>query len=112
MIVNLLTQYQFEIWNTTATVAVFIFMEITFLTFFFFLQTSTVNCKERKNMQSTEEFWSRKQFSEAPNNIENWLMARQRIGKPYILAVSSFFPFFLQKLTFLVYYVWNLPNNN
>ena len=45
-------------------------------------------------MQSTEEFWSRKQFSEAPNNIENWLMARQRIGKPYILAVSSFFPFF------------------
>ena len=32
-------------------------------------------------MQTTEEFWSRKQFSEAPNNIENWLMARQRIGK-------------------------------
>ena len=32
-------------------------------------------------MQSTEEFWSRKQFTEGSNNIENWLMARQRIGE-------------------------------
>ena len=37
-------------------------------------------------MQSTEEFWSRKQFdsrdnSGGGNNIEQWLIARQRIGK-------------------------------
>ena len=44
-------------------------------------------------MLSTEEFWSRKQFDPAgpnstnnpgvipSNNIEQWLIARQRIGK-------------------------------
>ena len=44
-------------------------------------------------MLSTEEFWSRKQFDPAGpnstnnpgvipgNNIEQWLIARQRIGK-------------------------------
>ena len=42
-------------------------------------------------MLSTEEFWSRKQFEPSPgnpsnpgcssNNIEQWLIARQRIGK-------------------------------
>ena len=39
-------------------------------------------------MLSTEEFWSRKQFEPgtgnpmiSSNNIEQWLAARQRIGK-------------------------------
>jgi len=48
------------------------------------LKTSTLTSKERKNMQSTEEFWSRKQFAEgSTNNIEHWLVARQRIGLQY-----------------------------
>ena len=47
-----------------------------------FFQTSTQACKERRSMQSTEEFWSRKQFDGGnSNNIEQWLIARQRIGK-------------------------------
>ena len=53
----------------------------------FYFQTSTQACKERRSMQSTEEFWSRKQFDSRDNsggggnNIEQWLIARQRIGK-------------------------------
>ena len=40
-------------------------------------------------MQSTEEFWSRKQFAEgSTNNIEHWLVARQRIGKCKNLPIS------------------------
>jgi len=51
------------------------------------LKTSTQACKERRSMQSTEEFWSRKQFDGGnSNNIEQWLIARQRIGMKYNYA--------------------------
>merc|ERR1712241_702060 len=58
------------------------------------LKTSTQACKERRSMQSTEEFWSRKQFDSRDNsggggnNIEQWLIARQRIGMKYNYANS------------------------
>ena len=59
----------------------------TLMNLMFYFQTSTQACKERRSMQSTEEFWSRKQFDSRDNsggggnNIEQWLIARQRIGK-------------------------------
>ncbi len=39
-------------------------------------------------MQSTKEFWSRKQFTDS-SSMEQWLLARKRIGKR---KVRSAFP--------------------
>ena len=55
----------------------------TLMILMFYFQTSTQACKERRSMQSTEEFWSRNQLDSRDNSggIEQWLIARQRIGK-------------------------------
>lgn len=63
-------------------------------TFFFFaLQDCSSNSKERRcTMQSTREFWSRKQFTDT-DSIQQWLMARDRIGMYMLMTRQGFFPF-------------------
>ena len=53
------------------------------------MQDCVQKCKERRGqMQSTKEFWSRKQFTDS-SSMEQWLLARKRIGKR---KVRSAFP--------------------
>merc|ERR1711881_481779 len=57
------------------------------------LKASAQASRDRRSMLSTEEFWSRKQFEPSPGNpvnpanpgtnIEQWLIARQRIDMKY-----------------------------
>merc|ERR1711962_873419 len=63
------------------------------------LKASAQASRDRRSMLSTEEFWSRKQFEPSPgnpsnpgcssNNIEQWLIARQRIDMKYSYGANS-----------------------
>ena len=64
-------------------------------------------------MQSTEEFWSRKQFAEgSTNNIEHWLVARQRIGKCKYLSHRNWFLFVYNYYLFTIFVAGTLSSSN
>ena len=64
-------------------------------------------------MQSTEEFWSRKQFAEgSTNNIEHWLVARQRIGKCKNLSHKNGFLFVYNYYLFTIFVAGTLSSSN
>ena len=49
------------------------------------LKECTISSKERRStMQTTREFWSKKQFTDA-DSIQQWLLARDRIGQHIVL---------------------------
>ena len=55
------------------------------------LETLLSREKQRhKEMQSTHDFWSRKQFSDCHNAASQWLSARDNIGKNDKTDATSF----------------------
>merc|ERR1719273_2516561 len=51
------------------------------------LKSCAAECQDR-SMKSTEEFWSKRQFTDS-GNIEKWLAARQKIGLQYSYSDST-----------------------
>ena len=56
-------------------------------------QLSKERQRHRESMQSTNDFWNRKQFSDCHNNAaaSQWLLVRENIGKRLPLVCESFF---------------------
>ena len=56
-------------------------------------QLSKERQRHRESMQSTNDFWNRKQFSDCHNNAaaSQWLLVRENIGKTPPLALLGHF---------------------
>ena len=57
-------------------------------------------CKERRGvMKTTKEFWSKKQFTDS-SSMEQWLLARQRVGELTFLR-GTVLKILLSDITFI-----------